>query len=67
MVYVALVSLLVLQLLRKIHNLFLSRYVHDSSGIVIEAFVQEIQKPGLEFRSSHERLRDRDPLRLLVR
>ncbi len=44
----ALVPLLVLQLFRKIHNLFLSRDVHDSLGIVIEAFVQEIQKPGLE-------------------
>ena len=63
----ALVPLLVLQLFRKIHNLFLPPDVHDSLGIVIEAFVQEIQKPGLEFCSFGERWRDCELLRLLFR
>ena len=39
-VTVPLVPLFVLQLLGKIRYLFFSRYVHDSLGIVIEAFVQ---------------------------
>ncbi len=34
------VPLFVLQLLRKIHNLFFSRDIHDSFGIVIETLVQ---------------------------
>jgi len=60
-------SLLVLELLRKIRNFLFSRHLNDSFGIVIEAFAQEIQKLGLEFCSSSERLRNCDPLCLFVR